>query len=186
MARSPATSAGMTAPKGDIVVKRIVVLCIAVGAFALWAQAGSAQAPTTTTLTFYEPEAGGTFKIVDNAPKSPTKNPESRKYRFSVGDELIFSQNLLNQKGGTRQGTIYGDFRVVKGKTFNSIVVIGQVTYVLTNGDQIDAHGVFQLAASDVRGAVTGGTGAYLGARGQVASHNNADGSSQDTLTIIK
>jgi hypothetical protein len=165
-------------------VKR-TMLFLAVGLFALWAQAGSAQAPTTTTLTFFEPEAGGTFKIVDNAPKSPSKNPESRKYRFSMGDELIFTQRLLNQKGGTRQGTIYGDFRVVKGKTFNDIVVIGQVTYVLNNGDQIVAHGVFRLSA-DATGAITGGTGAYLGVRGSVASHNNADGSSQDTLTIIK
>ncbi len=126
------------------------MLFLAVGLFALWAQAGSAQAPATTTLTFFEPEAGGTFKVVDNAPKSPARNPESRKYRFSIGDELIFSQQLLNQKGGTRQGTIYGDFKVVKGKTFNDIVVIGSVVYVLNNGDQINAHGVFKLSASDV------------------------------------
>jgi hypothetical protein len=165
-------------------MKRTIVFVV-VGLFALWAQAGSAQAPTTTTLTFFEPEAGGTFKIVDNAPKSPSKNPESRKYRFSLGDELIFTQKLLNQKGGTRQGTIYGDFKVVKGKTFNDIVVIGSVVYVLNNGDQINAHGVFKLSASDVSGAVVGGTGAYAGARGTVASHNNADGSSQDTLTLL-
>jgi hypothetical protein len=165
-------------------VKR-TMLFLAVGLFALGAQAGSAQAPTTTTLTFFEPEAGGTFKVVDNAPKSPSRNPESRKYRFSTGDELIFSQLLLNQKGGTRQGTIYGDFKVVKGKTFNDILVLGSVVYVLNNGDQINAHGVFKLSASDISGAVIGGTGAYAGVRGTVASHNNADGSSQDTLTLI-
>jgi hypothetical protein len=73
----------------------------------------------------------------------------------------------------------------VKGKTFNDILVIGSVVYVLNNGDQINAHGVFKLAASDVSGAVIGGTGAYTGVRGTVASHNNADGSSQDTLTLI-
>jgi hypothetical protein len=164
-------------------VKR-TMLFVAVGVFALWAQAGSAQAPGTTTLSFYEPATGGTFKIVDNAPRSPAKNPESRKYRFSVGDELIFSERVFDHKGGTRVGTLYGDAKVVKGKTFASLIVVGQVVYVFTNGDEITAHGVFSFAP-DARVPIVGGTGTYQGARGAVASHTNADDSSQDTLTLL-
>jgi hypothetical protein len=164
-------------------VKR-TMLVVAVGVFALWAQAGSAQAPGPTTLSLYESATGGTFSLIDNAPRSPVKNPESRKYRFSVGDELLFSQRVFDRKGGTRVGTLYGDARVVKGKTFASLAVLSQVTIVFTNGDQLQAHGVFSFAA-DARIAIVGGTGAYAGARGFVVSHNNADDSSQDTITLL-
>jgi hypothetical protein len=36
-----------------------------------------------------------------------------------------------------------------------------------------------------VRIAITGGTGIYVGARGQVVNHSNADDSSQDTITLL-
>jgi hypothetical protein len=185
MARS-VPNGTITAPKGDVVMKRIVVLCIAVGALALWAQAGSAQAPGPRTLSFYEPGTGGTFQIVDNVPRSPVKNPESRKYRFSLGDEVIFGESFFDRKGGTKLGTLYGVGKVVKGKTFASVAFLGQVVYVFNGtGDQITAHGVFSFSATDVRVAIVGGTGAYNGARGFVVSHNNADDSSQDTLTLL-
>jgi hypothetical protein len=175
-----------TAPKGDVVMKRIVVLCIAVGAFALWAQAGTAQAPVGRTLSFYEAPTGGDFAVVDNVPRSPVKNPESRKYRFSLGDEVVFSEPFLDHKGGTRLGTLYGSGKVVKGKTFASVVFLGQVVYAFNGtGDQITAHGVFSFSATDVRVPVVGGTGAYNGARGFVVSHNNADDSSQDTISLL-
>jgi hypothetical protein len=164
-------------------VKR-TVLFVAVGLLALWAQAGSAQAPGPTTLSFYEAATGGTFKIVDNAPRSPVKNPGSKKYRFSVGDQVLFTEPILDRQGGTKVATLYGDAVVVKGKTFASGVVLGRVVYVFANGDQITAHGVFSFA-TDARVAITGGTGAYQGARGFVVSHNNADGSSLDTLTLL-
>jgi hypothetical protein len=183
MAR-PVPNGTITAPKGEDAVKRIM-LFIAVGVFAVWAQAGSAQAPTGTTLSFYEPAEGGTFKIVDTAPRSPSTNPESRKYRFSVGDELLFSQPFFDRKGGTKLGTLYGNLKVVKGKTFASLVVMGDIVYVFNgSGDQINARGVFSLS-KDARGAVVGGTGAYNGARGTVVSHNNADDSTQDTITLL-
>jgi hypothetical protein len=160
------------------------MLCLAVGLFALWAQAGNAQAPTTTTVTFFE-GANGTFNIVDNAPKSPARNPESKKFRFSIGDEIAFANPVLNQKGGTRIGTLYGNGTIVKGKTFGSASVSIRVVVAMNNGDQIVAEGVFAFAQNDIRVAVIGGTGTYAGARGSVVSHNFNDGSAQDTLTLI-
>jgi Dirigent-like protein len=169
--------------EGEVAVKR-TMLFVAVGVFALWAQAGSAQAPAPTTLSFYEAASGGTFKIVDTAPRSPVKNPESRKYRFSAGDQLIFSEPVFDHKGGTKVATLYVQATAVKGKTFASLTVLAQAVYVLTNGDQITAHGVFSFA-TDARIAIVGGTGAYAGARGFVVSHSNPDDSSQDTLTLL-
>jgi hypothetical protein len=160
------------------------MLFVAATVFALWTQAGSAQAPAVTTLSFYEPATGGTFNFVDNAPLSPVRNPESKKFRFSVGDEVLFSSRLFDHKGGTRVGTVYGAGAIIKGKTFRSAAVMIRVVVVFTNGDQVDIHGIFDFA-HDARLAIVGGTGAYQGARGSVVSHNNPDGSSQDTVTVL-
>ena len=161
------------------------MLFLAVALFALWAQAGSAQAPAPTTLSLYESATGSTFKIVDNAPRSPVSNPGSKKFRFSVGDGFLFSNRVLDHKGGTRIATLYGEGTVVKGKTFASVSTLSRVTLVFTNGDQIAAQGVFGFSGTDVRIAIVGGTGVYAGAHGFVVSHNNADDSSQDTLTLL-
>jgi hypothetical protein len=176
--------AGVTVPLGGFAVKR-TMLFVAVGVFALWAQAGSAQAPTATTLSLYEPANRGTFKILDNAPRSPVSNPGSRKFRFSVGDQVIFSNPMLNQKGGTRVATLYVEGTVVKGKTFNNVSVLARAVIVFTNGDQIAAEGIFSFSGAQVRIGIVGGTGAYASARGFIISQNNADDSSQDTLTIL-
>jgi hypothetical protein len=144
---------------------------------------GSAQAPGSTTLTFYEPDAGGTFRIVDNAPKSPVKNPESRRYRFSPGDEVILAQPLFDRAGGTRQGTLYLSGKVVAGKTFGNAKILANGAYVLNDGSQLTAHGLFTFT-STVTVAITGGTGAHVGARGQLVS-SNVTGGTQDVITLL-
>ena len=151
---------------------------------AVAAPTGSAQAPGPTTLSLYEPANGGSFKIIDNAPRSPVTNPESRKYRFSVGDELIFSNPVLDTKGGSKVATLYVKATVVSGKTFASVKTLSNVVLEFTDGSQLHAAGVFSFT-KDVRIAITGGTGIYVGARGQVVNHPNADDSSQDTITLL-
>jgi hypothetical protein len=166
-------------------MKRWTMLFVATAGFALWAQAGSAQAPAVTTLSFYESATGQTFNIVDQAPRSPVKNPQSKKYRFSVGDEVYFSERVFDHKGGTRLGTLYGAAKVVKGTTFANLLVSAQVVYAFNNGDQLVANGLFSFA-KDAHVAITGGTGAYQGARGSVVSvSNTTDDSSQDTVTLL-
>jgi hypothetical protein len=183
--RAACAAAQTTITIGGTAMKRWAMLFVATAGFALWAQAGSAQAPAATTLSFYESGTGSTFNIVDQAPRSPSKNPQSKKYRFSVGDELFFSERVFDHKGGTRLGTLYGQGNVIKGTTFANVLVIAEVVYAFNNGDQLVAHGVFSFA-KDVRVAITGGTGAYQGARGSVASVNSTtDDSSQDTVTLL-
>lgn len=145
---------------------------------------GTAQVPGATTLSLYEPANGGTFKILDNKPRSPVRNPESRRYRFSTGDELIFSSPLLDRKGGSRVGTLYVKATVVSGKTFADVKTLSHGVFGFNDGSQIAGEGTFSFF-SDVRIAVTGGTGRYLGARGEIASKSNPDDSSQDTITLL-
>jgi hypothetical protein len=153
-------------------------------ALAVAAPSGSAQAPGPTTLSLYEPANAGSFRIIDNRPRSPVRNPESRKYRFSNGDELIFSNPVLDKKGGSKVATLYVKATVVQGKTFSTVKTISHAVLVFTDGSQINAEGVFGFDG-DVRIAITGGTGRYLGARGDVVSRSNADDSSQDTITLL-
>ncbi len=157
----------------------------ALAAGGIAAQGGSAQAPGSTKLTFFEPEAGSTFRIIDNAPKSPVKNPESRKYRFSLGDQLIFTAPLLDKKGGTRQGRLYAVSTVVGGRTFRNLSAEATATYVLTDKSQIDVVGHFKFSSGGPRLAIVGGTGRYEGARGTVSSVQDKNHNSTDTLTLL-
>ena len=169
-------------------MKRVTVpFLLAIAALALGSQAANAQTPATPLLSFYETATGGTFNIIDAAPASPVKNPDSKKYRFSNGDQLLFSNPVLDHKGGKRIATEYGHAAVVKGTRFSTgLTVIAQVVFVFTNGDEITASGVFTFSGTNkIRVPIVGGTGAYQGARGTITNVSAADGSSTDTLTLV-
>ena len=53
----------------------VVVLGGIAATAAVAVPSGSAQAPGATTLSFYEPDAQSTFKVVDNPPKTFGKRP---------------------------------------------------------------------------------------------------------------
>jgi hypothetical protein len=144
---------------------------------------GSAQAPGPKTLTLFEPEDSESFKILDHKPRSPVKNPESRKYRFSVGDQVIFSSAVLDRPGGTSLGTIYVKATVVKGKTFANVSLLAEGAIVFKDRSQILLGGLFSFANPNVRVAVTGGTGTYDGASGSLTSTELEEGS-QDVITL--
>jgi hypothetical protein len=150
---------------------------------AILVPSGSAQAPGTTTLSFFEPDAQSIFKIVDNAPKSPRNNPENPKFRFSVGDELTIRSPLYDKKGGTRLGTLYAESTIVQGTTFRTARFVASGTYLLNDGSQIAVHGLFGFGDVD-RVSITGGTGTYEGARGHLSSTSTGDDST-DTLTLL-
>lgn len=160
-----------------------VTAALAAGGIA--AQGGSAQTPGSTTLTFYEPEAASTFRFIDNAPKSPVKNPESRRYRFSIGDQLVFSVPLLDKKGGTRQGKLYAAATIVGGKTFRDASAEATGSYVLNDKSQINVAGHFRFSEDGTRLAIVGGTGRYEGARGSLSSMDDKNHNSTDTLTLL-
>lgn len=166
-------------PRSSIAV---IVGGIAVTA-AILVPSGSAQAPGTTTLSFYEPDAQSTSKIVDNAPKSPRSNPLNSKFRFSIGDEVTLRTPLYDMKGGTRLGTFYAAGTIVQGTTFRTGRLLASGTYVLNDGSQIAVHGLFAFGDAG-RVSITGGTGTYEGARGHLSS-TSTDDSSTDTLTLL-
>ena len=65
---------------------------------------GSAQTPAGRTFTLYEDATHETIRVIDNAPKSPSPNPGSKRFRLSPGDQLAGQTPLLDRKGGKRIG----------------------------------------------------------------------------------
>ena len=162
----------------------LVIVALIAAVLVLIVPSGSAQAPGPTTLTLFEPEDEGRFRIVDHAPKSPSKNPESRRYRFSVGDQVIFSNTAYDRPGGTLLGTVYVKATVIKGKTFANVKLLADAAIDFKDSSQITIAGLFTFAGGDnVRVAVTGGTGTYDGASGTFSS-TEVRGGSQDVITL--
>jgi hypothetical protein len=166
--------------------RRWVVLSaalLAVAAGLVVTAGGSAQTPGARTVSLFEANTGATFAFVDNAPKSPVANQESRRFRFSMGDKIEFANPVLDRRGGNRLGVLYGEGTVMKGRTFANIVLLGTVTFAFSDGSQVAGVGMFSPGKT-ARVALIGGTGVYEGARGSIVSQE-VQGGSQDTLTLL-
>jgi hypothetical protein len=137
------------------------------------AATGSAQTTGGRTITLFENIARERSTLVDNAPKSPSKNPESSRFRLSAGDELVNRTPMLDRKGGARVGASYTHAVVVKGKHFESASLQANIVLALRDGT-ITLAGL--VGAAQRRLAVTGGTGAYEGARGSATEKETGSG----------
>jgi hypothetical protein len=148
------------------------------------AAGGSAGASDGQTLTFFGDASHESDTLIDNPPKSPSPNPGSRRFRLSVGDQLVVRTPLLDHRGGTRIGTLYAEGTIVKGNRFSNAVI--QVNGVAKLGDnQLTIDGIIRDQKLN-KVAVTGGTGAYEGARGSVTEMDVSGGQgSKDTVHLL-
>ena len=137
------------------------------------AATGGAQTTAGRTLTLFQNTAHESDMLVDNAPRSPAKDPDSRRFRLSVGDELVARTPVLDRRGGKRVGTLYAHAAVVTGTTFSNGVLQAQAVLTLSDGAIVLAG----LAGPAERPfAVLGGTGAYEGARGSATEKETGNG----------
>ncbi len=100
----------------------------------------------------------------------------------SVGDILTFANEVYDETNANKVGADNGYcVRTVVGSSWECFW-----TLVLDDG-QITVEGPFYDAADSVL-AITGGTGAYAGARGEMKLHaRNADGTEYDFVyTLMK
>jgi len=144
-----------------------------------------AATPATETLTVYQ--------------DAPTLNPlDLGAQGNSPGDVYYFYAPLHSSPGGPVTGEVFGSKTLVKAATAENPNVEQRATVlVFTFGnrqDQIVVMGVpdyppnaaeFNAGAPVLR-AVLGGTGRYIGARGQLTSTRNADGSYMQVFTLMK
>ena len=160
-------------------MKRLAVLCIpaaaaAVAVVVLLPGAGSAQqAGGEQTFKLVEPGKGAAFKFVDIPPRAKRNRPSS-------GDGFVFT-TPLNDASGARVGTLAAQctFTPLNKSICNGIFHLkdGTITGTTELSDSLTTHI-----------AITGGTGAYEGARGTITSvdRSHADNApADDTVHLL-
>ena len=143
---------------------------------------GGAQGQGGRTIVLYAAELDSTFTYVDNKPFKRRRGSTPR--RTSVGDGLIIRSNRysdpeLNDRAGVSHSscTALNASRTPSRVRFTCHGVI-----VLSDGT-VTAEGLLGTAAGV--SAITGGTGAYEGARGQTTVERLENGSYRYTLHLL-
>ena len=137
-----------------------------------------------------------TFTVYEDAPKLSLLDLGAPGN--SLGDVYHFSAPLHSQPGGPVTGEVIGSKTLVKVATDANPNLERRATLMFFTfadcKDQIIAFGVADYSPSapefdagqPVFRAILGGTGKYMGARGQLASTRNADGSYTQVFTLLK
>jgi hypothetical protein len=108
----------------------------------------------------------------------------------TLGDEVVFTDKLFNREGGNNVGTdavVCTAVRVTTSAETDQCVA----TFSLADRGQITVQGLVTLATGNETGAkfdlpVTGGSGEFEGARGQVTVEIlNADGDATLTFHLV-
>jgi hypothetical protein len=170
----------------SLIIQRIMIVAAALSASALIAACGAHSTnPSNETFTVYQ-----------DAPKMSLLDLGAPGN--SLGDVYHFSAPLHSERGGPVTGEVIGSKTLVKVATDANPNLERRATllfFTFADGkDQIIAFGAadYSPSASEfdagqpVVRPVLGGTGKYMGARGQVTSTRNADGSYTQAFTLLK
>ena len=109
---------------------------------------------------------------------------------FSLGDEQVFSDDLLDTKGGTKLGVDGGVCTVVRvtDVKLGSGSAQCAVTLSLANG-QIAVQGLVTFVGNETPPpfdlAITGGTGAFKEARGTVTVEETSETEANLTVNVV-
>ena len=166
--------------------QRLVTAAAALSLSALIAACGAhSNNPSTETFTVYE-----------DAPKMSLLDLGAPGN--SLGDVYHFSAALHSERGGPVTGELIGSKTLVKMPTDANPNLERRATVMFftfaDSRDQIIAFGAadyspstpeFESGKSAVR-PVLGGTGRYIGARGQVTSTRSSDGSYTQVFTLLR
>jgi hypothetical protein len=170
----------------NLIVQRMITAAGALSLSTLIAACGGrCTNPATETLTVYE-DAPKMSQLDLGAPGN------------GLGDVYHFSAPLHSKPGGPVTGEVIGSKTLVKVPTDADPNLERRATLMFftfaDRKDQIIAFGVadyspnvpeFEAGQPVVR-PILGGTGKYMGARGQVTSTRNADGSYTQVFTLLK
>jgi hypothetical protein len=145
----------------------VVTVVAAAGAIAVVTSPGNAQGTGKTYVI--TPVGRESIAFTDVAPKGFRHN------RFSLGDQLILTTKIKRDGtvSGTSQATItVSDPHPLKGDKAHGVV---SAVYHLADGDIYSSGTVLFDDSGRGEGAVTGGTGAYAGARGTIEPGHTRD-----------
>lgn len=129
------------------------------------------------TLTFHELDKGSTLTHIRNTRHAPRRSNLQ-------GDVIVFTNRLVDDSGA-QAGKLSVTCITTKGALdfMKSADVCTGVAEI--SGGTVTFQLLLKPSASRVEAAITGGTGAYAGARGTVVSETS-DGDVRDTVTFIR
>jgi hypothetical protein len=172
-------------PAKEYSVKRLPLIVIAaVSAIALvaaFAFTGNAQTGERT-IVLKETDKGSLFNFVDNPPHSRQRRDAPPS--VTLGDQLVFTSRLLDSAGNRAGRSEVVCSGVEPGRSLEAgAVFLCSAVMHLVDGDLfVTARFSPTSGPSTTRGSITGGTGAYLGARGEFTSVGEP---STDTFNIL-
>ena len=154
---------------------RGAVLLAVVGVVAV-CLAAAASAKDSRVTTFRLVEKDSSFHFVDNPPQGMKPGP-------SAGDSFVFTGELLT-RSGKHAGTLHVTCTVTTGGKHMVSTCVG--TFGLAGG-QLQAQTTITDGAKADHIAIVGGTGVYVGARGEVISVSRGENSpfSDDTIRLL-
>lgn len=163
-------------------MRSLAVVGVAAALVATVIATAGGQTPQGRTLVLIELTKGATFGSVDNPPKS-TLTHERQPQRLSVGDLEVFSLPVADQQGH-RHGRLDGQCVATRPGTPRVHEEFCTAAFRLNDG-RISLATAQIGESSTFVAAVTGGTGAYEGARGTLTSIMSKSGRSTDTLHLL-
>jgi hypothetical protein len=151
---------------------------VAVAAPVLAQSGGSGQ-----TITFRELNKGSRFGYIDNPPRNTR---HQRRPVFSIGDQFVFANPLSDASGNI------GELRAICTLTKRASAPNGNAinpAHPFCTGAFVTTKGTLFVETVDsgdkaTEGAVVGGTGAYVGARGTFTSAPTKTGAN-DVVTLL-
>lgn len=158
----------------------IGTLVASAGVTAMLASTGGAQQPSGQTVKLIEEDESAAFGDVVPLSRN-TSNP-----RFSGGDMHVFTSRMFDE-ANKPVGKLYAQCITVRGgRTFEQALFQCSSTLVLRDGT-IAVNTAFRgnQRDEDVQSAVTGGTGAYEGARGSISQRNLPGGRMENTVRLL-
>jgi hypothetical protein len=143
-------------------------------------RAGAAQAGGGQTFELLERSGG--LSAVDLPPRA-----RSRRAAPSRGDMVVFTKRVFASSSGGRLGTLHAHCTVtVPGRSIETAVFDCEGTLALRDGKLTFGTSARIGSQRTVTLAVTGGTGAYEGARGSIVSREQGKGdTTTDTVHLV-
>jgi hypothetical protein len=144
-------------------ITAVLALCLTAAGATFAAAKGAAKHPSQQKLTIYAV-----------TPKDGLAVLPGQTGAFSLGDRVALSDDLFTSKGGTKLGTDGGACTVtrVTNAATGSGVLLCLVTFSLPGGD-IETQALNTLTnggfSGTQAGSITGGTGRYRHASGQLS-----------------
>jgi hypothetical protein len=136
------------------------------------------------TLVLYEKAGTGSSRFVDAKPFTGFRDRSPRK--VSAGDGVMFRAPRFSDPAGAAEiAESLGSCIAVNSSTrFDKVRFVCHGALIFSDGT-VTLHGTSSTAAKTTTAAVTGGTGGYEGASGQLVTEDLPDGDTKLTLHLL-